>query len=127
MPLKRTIAASFATKSSNCKSPSTKLLSAWILSQAENLKSRVRLALNGYDKNRLSYAKKELIGLLSLVESKRLDREFAKCAFDLEQWMVTPVNPTDPDLVPRNFRGDLIVQIRHILYMMDRMLGVTSP
>lgn len=96
-------------------------------SQAENLKSRVRLTLNGYDNNRLSYAKKELGGLLSLVQSKRLDREFAKCAFDLDSWMVTPVNPTDQDLVPRNFRGDLIVQIRHIQYMMDRMLGVTSP
>ena len=96
-------------------------------SQAENLKSRVRLTLDGYDKNRLSYAKKELGGLLSLVQSKRLDREFAKCAFDLDSWTVTPVNPADQNLVPRNFRGDLIVQIRHIQYMMDRMLGVTSP
>jgi hypothetical protein len=95
--------------------------------QAENMKSRVKLILNGYDKDRLSYAKKELIGLQSLVESKRLDREFAKCAFDLELRSVTPVSPNNLDLVPRNFRGDLIVQIRHITYMMDRMLGVTSP
>ena len=38
-------------------------------------------------------------------------------------------NPADPGEgnLPRNFRGDLIVQIQHILYMIDRMLDETKP
>ncbi len=98
--------------------------------QAKNLASRVRLALNAYDTGgmkRLSYAKKELGGLLSLVQSKRLDREFAQCGFDLEHSVVTRIGEFEEVAVPRNFRGDLTVQIQHILYMMDRMLGVTKP
>lgn len=94
---------------------------------ALELKARVALIRTAYQKNRLGVAKLELIGLLRAVQTARLDAQFAQCGFDLEQWDVKRVGPAYPDLVSRNFRGDLVVQTRHILYMMDRMLGVTSP
>ena len=94
---------------------------------AKNLSSRVRLMQSEYQKNRLAYVKNEAIGFLKQVTSARLDREFARCGFDFTTDGVTVFNPADPDMLPRNFRGDLVVQTRHILYMMERMLGVLSP
>lgn len=94
---------------------------------AKNLSSQVRLMQSEYQRNRLSYVKNQLIGMLKQVESKRVDREFARCGFDFTTDSVTVLNTADPDMLPRNFRGDLVVQTRHILYMMERMLGVLSP
>jgi hypothetical protein len=95
--------------------------------QSAALRAHVALIRSAYNKNRLALAKLELIGLLRVVQTSRVDAQLAKCAFDLDTRSVVPVNPADPELIARNFRGDLIVQTRHVLYMLERMLGVTQP
>lgn len=93
------------------------------------LKVRVALIANAFERGRYALAKLQLINLLRVVQTSRLDRQFAQCFYDLESFpgAVTGPDPSDPDLIARNFRGDLIVQVRHVLYMLERTLGVIQP
>jgi hypothetical protein len=49
------------------------------------------------------------------------------CVYNFTSMSVEVGNPGDLDTVARNARGDMIIQLQHILYMMDRMLGQLEP
>ena len=87
----------------------------------------INVVLFSYDSRWYSLAKLQLQALLVYMESSLLDAELQRCYFDLNSNTVI-VEPGDAEnVVPRNFRGDLIVQARHALYMFGRMLGVVTP
>lgn len=97
--------------------------------QLKAVTSRAKSATQGFDRGDYSTAKRQLIELLYTVSN---DIAYDQCLFDLDNNNVIPGAGFDfedlPDnLVPRNFRGDLIVQIRHILYMIERMLDEPKP
>ena len=95
----------------------------------------MKTILAAYDSNRLPLAKQHLQNLLAKVEShKQLNERYRGCFYDLVNGAIVKGYPGDypremdsdvvPEVVPRNFRADLIVQTRHALYMFGRMLGV---
>lgn len=93
--------------------------------------SGVKTVLAAYDSNRLPLAKQHLQKLLATVEShKQLNERYRGCFYDLGNGAILKGSPGEfpsaevTDVVPRNFRADLIVQTRHALYMFGRMLGV---
>ena len=88
--------------------------------------SRVKSATSAFDTYRYSVAKRQLISLLSTVSS---GVPYDQCYFNLDWDTNTQpvINGPADGAIPRNFRGDLIVQIKHILYMIERMLGETKP
>lgn len=90
------------------------------------VKSRAKSGANAFDTQRYSTAKRQYIKLLDTVSN---DIHYEQCLFDLDNGNVFVGDPASPGEgnLPRNFRGDLIVQIQHILYMIDRMLDETSP
>ena len=89
------------------------------------LKARVALIQAAYKKRLYSIAKLELIGFLRVIQTSRLEAQLGQCFYDSTPFPGNVVT-TSGDLA-RNFGGDIEGQLRHILYMMDRMLGVTSP
>ena len=88
--------------------------------------SRARAATRAFETGRYSTAKRQYIKLLDTVSN---DVPYDQCLFNLGNEFVFVGDPTDPGEgnLPRNFRADLIVQIQHILYMIDRMLDETNP
>jgi hypothetical protein len=93
--------------------------------------SGMKTVLAAYDSNRLPLAKQHLQKLLAKVEShKQLNERYRGCFYDLDNDAIVKGSPGEfpteevPNVVPRNFRADLIVQTRHALYMFGRMLGV---
>ncbi len=93
--------------------------------------SGMKTVLAAYDSNRLPLAKQHLQKLLAKVEShKQLNERYRGCFYDLGNDAIVKGSPGEfppeefPNVVPRNFRADLIVQTRHALYMFGRMLGV---
>ena len=90
----------------------------------------MKTVLAAYDSNRLPLAKQHLQKLLAKVEShKQLNERYRSCFYDLDNDAIVKVYPAIeevPDVVPRNFRADLIVQTRHALYMFGRMLGIVD-
>ncbi len=91
----------------------------------------MKTVLAAYDSNRLPLAKQHLQKLLAKVEShKQLNERYRGCFYDLGNDAIVKGSPGEfppeevPNVVPRNFRADLIVQTRHALYMFGRMLGI---
>jgi hypothetical protein len=90
------------------------------------VKSRARAGTDAFDTKRYDTAKRQYINLLYTVSN---DVHYEQCLFNLDNNMVFVGDPNAPGEgnLPRNFRGDLIVQIQHILYMIERMLDQTKP
>jgi hypothetical protein len=99
------------------------------VSKVENkaVLSRAKSATSAFSTGRYSTAKRQYINLLETVSN---DVHYDQCYYDLENNVVTISTETlakELGYLPRNFRGDLIVQIRHILYMIDKFLGEKKP
>ncbi len=95
--------------------------------------SGMKTVLAAYDSNRLPLAKQHLQKLLAKVEShKQLNERYRGCFYDLGNDAIVKGSPGEfpteevPNVLPRNFRADLIVQARHALYMFGRMLGIVD-
>ena len=89
--------------------------------------SRANSATSAFETGRYSTAKRQYINLLETVSN---DVHYDQCYYDLENNVVTISTETlakELGYLPRNFRGDLIVQIRHILYMIDKFIGEKKP
>ena len=88
--------------------------------------SRANSATSAYDTGRYSTAKRQYINMLETVSN---DVNYEQCYYSFDQGLGLGMVTTDSGNgnLPRNFRGDLIVQIRHILYMIDKFLGEKKP
>jgi len=92
--------------------------------------SLARRAARAYNFGALRTAKYRYIRLLNKVSGARFTQAYEPCLIELNSGNIfvgtDPQNPP-PGSVPRNFRGDYITQISHILYMLDRLQGQLNP
>ncbi len=100
------------------------------LTSVEN--SHVDKVIRYFGRGEYPRAKQELIMFRQiLLDRRELAEEFPSCFYDANQTpsivFVREGQEPGDGVKPRNFRGDLISQADHILYMLETMLGVLNP
>ena len=98
------------------------------------LSSHVKKILTWFDRgdrDQYSRARKETLVFRNILENEiEVAADFPACYYDATQSpsIVFVPEGQEPGLgqVPRNFRGDLLSQTDHIIYMLDTFLGATS-
>lgn len=100
------------------------------LTSVEN--SHMNKVIRYFGRGEYPRAKQELIIFRQiLLDRRELAEEFPSCFYDANQTppivFVREGQEPGDGVKPRNFRGDLISQADHILYMLETMLGVLNP
>lgn len=94
------------------------------------LKAKLALISHAFERKQYVVAKAGLIAFLNLIATQPVQKQLAKCYFDLDPFpgfVTKQTTPPSPELEPLNAGGDLKVQALHLADSLDKYLGVVNP